>query len=115
MRVQFNLIKVTTGMAVNTHRTHSPDLFSHGMVQCALKSSLHDLSETAEKLVLRTWELGLDGKNSTFTCESWIAAVSNFLENTLVHFPLHFNNSFGEIIEFLERKQLLSTSFWDDI
>ena len=115
MRVQFNLIRVTTGMAVNTHRTHSPDLFSHGMVQCALKSSLHDLSETAEKLVLRTWELGLDGKNSTFTCESWIAAVSNFLENTLVHCPLHFNNSFGEIIEFLERKQLLSTSFWDDI
>ena len=29
-----SLIRVTTGMAVNTHRTLSPDLFSHGMVHC---------------------------------------------------------------------------------
>lgn len=101
-------------MAVNTPRTHTPLISSHGMVQWCPKIPLHG-SETAGKLVLGTWELGLDGKDSTLTCESWIDAVSNFPENTLVHFPLHFNNSFGEIIEFLERKQLLATSYWDDI
>ena len=29
-----SLIRVTTGMPVNTHRTFSPDLSSHGMVHC---------------------------------------------------------------------------------
>ena len=35
-------------MAVNTHRTHYPDIFSHGMVNCVQGVSLHN-SETANK------------------------------------------------------------------
>ena len=40
LTVEFHQIKVTTGMAVNTHRTLSPNLFSHGMVQCVQDVSL---------------------------------------------------------------------------
>ena len=45
---QFHLIRVTTDMAVNTHRTHYPDIFSHGMVNCVQGVSLHNC-ETANK------------------------------------------------------------------
>ena len=47
LTVQFHLIRVTTGMAVK-HRTLSPDLFSHAMVQYVLGLSLHS-SEMAGK------------------------------------------------------------------
>ena len=50
--VQFRLIRVTTGMAVNTHGTLSPNFFSYGIEQCVLRASLHS-SETARKPVLR--------------------------------------------------------------
>ena len=49
LTVQFHLIRVTTGMEVNTQRTLSSDLFSHEMVHCILGMSLHN-TETAVKL-----------------------------------------------------------------
>ena len=36
LTVQFHLVRVTTDMAIDTHKTLSLDLFSHGMVQCVL-------------------------------------------------------------------------------
>ena len=38
-------------------------------------------------------------------------------ENTLVHFPVHYNNRFGQEIEFSESNRLLVTFifFWDVI
>ena len=45
-----HLIRVTTGMTFNTHRTISPDLLSHGMVHSVMGLSLHS-SETAGKHV----------------------------------------------------------------
>lgn len=33
-------------------------------------------------------------------------------ENTLVHFPLHYNNRFGQEIEFSESNRLLVTLFF---
>ena len=52
-------------MVVNTHRTLSPDLFSHGMVPSVLEVSLHS-SKTAGRHVLWTWELGHGDKSSIF-------------------------------------------------
>ena len=49
--VQFLLVRVTTGMAVNPHRTLSSDLFSHGMAQCVLGAYLQS-SEAAGKTFL---------------------------------------------------------------
>ena len=48
LTVQFHLIRVKAGMAVNTHRTLSYEQFSSGMSCCALGVSLHS-SETAGK------------------------------------------------------------------
>ena len=55
--VQFHLIRVTTGMARNTHRTPSPDLFSHQIVWFVLGVSLHN-SETSGKHALENLGMG---------------------------------------------------------
>ena len=81
-------------MAVNTHRTRSPDLFSYGMVQYVLGVSIHN-TEIAGKQVLWTWELEPDGKSSIFPpwnldhCSLKLARktfwfISLFIKTTLV-------------------------------
>ena len=52
-------------------------------------------------------------KNSP--CVIWRAEASNLPENTLVHFSLHYNNSFGQVFEFPERNTLLGTYRWQAI
>ena len=34
-------------------------------------------------------------------------------ENTLGHFSVHYDNSFGPFLEFSERNMLLATSHWE--
>ena len=81
-------------MAVNTHRTRSPDLFSYGMVQYVLGVSIHN-TEIAGKQVLWTWELEPDGKSCIFPpwnldhCSLKLARktfwfISLFIKTTLV-------------------------------
>ena len=48
LMVHFHLIRVTTDMVNNIHRTLSLDTFSYGNVQCVLGVSLHNF-ETARK------------------------------------------------------------------
>ena len=66
LRVQFQLIRVTIGMVVSTHRILSPDLFSHGILQCILGVSLHN-SHMQAKLVFSL-------------CNSLIVSASNWTE-----------------------------------
>ena len=66
-------------MAVNAHRTLSPDLFSCGMVQCGLGVSLQN-SKMQGSIFLWTWQLGPKGKAVFFHCESWIVPTSNLTE-----------------------------------
>ena len=61
LTVQFHLIRVKAGMAVNTHRTLSYEQFSSGMSHCDLRVSLHS-SETAGEHIFVSWELKPDGK-----------------------------------------------------
>ena len=50
LKVQINLFRGATGMAVTTHIALSPGLFSHVMVHCILVVSLHS-SKTEGKHV----------------------------------------------------------------
>lgn len=52
-------------MSVSSHRTPSPEIFSHEMVQCPLGVSLHN-SETAKKHDLWTWEISAYDKSNIF-------------------------------------------------
>ena len=54
-------------MVINDDKTHSPHIYSHGMVRCALWVSLHS-SETAGKknVFLWTWIKGHDVKRHIF-------------------------------------------------
>lgn len=65
LKVQFYLIRVTSGMLVNTHRTLYPAIFSHQMVHCVPVVSIHH-SENVQNIFLWTWELGPNGKISIF-------------------------------------------------
>ena len=65
LKVQFYLIRVTSGMWVNTHRTLYPAIFSHQMVHCVPVVSIHH-SENVQNIFLWTWELGPNGKISIF-------------------------------------------------
>ena len=73
--VHFHLISVTAGMAVSTHRTLSPDLFSDGMSHCVLVVSSHS-SEAAGKHVFVNLGIGSDAKRSISRCETWIVGAS---------------------------------------
>lgn len=63
--VPVHLIKLTTGMVLNSHRTRSPDLFSHRMVHCVPGVSLHS-SETVGKHVFVSLGIGTLWQRSIF-------------------------------------------------
>ena len=89
LRVQFNLIRVKAGMAENTHRALSPDMFSHRMVQCPRCGFTTSLNLQGN-VHLWTWALGLDCKSSIFPLWN----LNNFSlktagNKTLAHFSLH--------------------------
>ena len=62
LRVQFQLIRLTTGMALSTPRTLSPDLFSQGILQYILGVSLHNSDMQGNMFPLTCRE--------TYFCES---------------------------------------------
>lgn len=67
LTVWFHLISITRGMAANTHRTLSPNLFSHWMLQFILGVFFHH-SENVRiyHMFLWTWEFGPHSKSSIF-------------------------------------------------
>ena len=79
LRVQFQLIRVTTGMALSTHRTLSPDLFSQGILQYILGVSLHN-SDVQGNILLWILDLGSVEKLVFSPCNSLIVAASNWTE-----------------------------------
>ena len=74
LTVQFHLFRVTLGMEVKSQRTLSPNLFTYGMVQCGLETTLHSC-KTAGKHVFVNLGLVLDGKRILFPCESWTVST----------------------------------------
>ena len=80
------------------HRTLSPDIFSHGMVQYVQESCF-----------CKPGNWVLMPKPIFFTLGSWKYAASSCQKNPLVHFPLHCN-SFGWVFYFSERRGLFATS-----
>lgn len=112
LTVQFHLFRVIIGMAVNTHRTLSPDIFCYGIIQCVLGVSLHNFEKPGNALSEPgNWILMV---NLHFpNLEFWIIAASILPENTLVICFLHCLNSFGHDFEFSERNKLFETSFLD--
>lgn len=112
LTVHFQLIRVTTGMAIHIHTAFSPDIFSPGFVQSVLDVSLYHI-ETTRKHAFMNLRIGnTGGKTSISPSESWMIAALNFPENTLVHFSLHYHHNFGLFLEFSERNRLLATSCW---
>ena len=53
---------------------------------------------------LLTWELGIDGKSSILTCDSWRAADDTYQKNTLVQFFLHYNKNFVKCLGFWKER-----------
>ena len=78
-KIEFHLIRVTIGLAVNTHRTLSPDIFFHEMLVChsCVFTQLWSCQETwfCEQ---RNWALMVKIIFSTFG--NWIIAASNLPE-----------------------------------
>ena len=67
-------------------------------------------------MVLWTWELGPDGKNRIFLL--WKPKSCRLKPARKAHwfiFLFVFNNSFGQVFEFSERKRLLVTPCWEVI
>ena len=75
LTVQFHLFRVIIGVAVNTHRTLSPDIFCYGIIQCVLGVSLHNFEKPGNAL-LWTWELDPYGKSTFSKFGLWIIAAS---------------------------------------
>ena len=53
--IQFHIIRETTGVVNKIHKTLSPDICFHGMIQCVIGMSLYG-SETAGNMIFWTWE-----------------------------------------------------------
>ena len=66
MTIKFYLFRVTISMTVNTQKTPSPDLFSHGMVLYILRVCLHSSEIAGKHVFILTWELEPHGKSSIF-------------------------------------------------
>ena len=87
----------------HSHNT-VPVFFSHGMVQCVLGVSLHS-SETARKYVSGNMRIGAGCKKQCFSpvktglLQWWICQ-----KNTLVHYSLHYSNSFGQVWVFWKKQ-----------
>ena len=108
--VQFHLIRVTTGMAVNTLRTLCLDIFSHGMVQYFLGVSLHSL-ETAGKQVFVKQVIGAWYQNTMSPFETWIVAALTQPEKHTGSSFSSLSNNFGHVFEFSERNRLFDSHF----
>lgn len=59
--IQFHIIRETTGVVNKIHKTLSPDIYFHGMIQCIIRVSLYS-SETAEKYDFLNLGMGLMAK-----------------------------------------------------
>ena len=81
-KIEFHLIRVTIGLAVNSHRTLSPDIFFHEMLVCnsCVFTQLWSCQETwfCEQ---RNWALMVKILSSTFG--NWISAASNLQKKKL--------------------------------
>ena len=103
LTVCFHLIRAATGMA-HTLTEHFPDFFSHGMEHCVLGVLLQAL-KLQGKMILWTWELGTDGKTGSSPVKAGYLQPQTCQKTTLVHFSLHYNNKFCQILEFSERNR----------
>ena len=88
----------------HTHRTLFPDFFSHGMENCVLGVLLQAL-KLQGKMILWIWELKTDGKTGFSPVKAGYLQPQTCQKNTLVHFSLHYNNKFCQILEFSERNR----------
>ena len=70
LTVQFHLFRVIIGMAVNTHRTLSPDIFCYGIIQCVLGVSYTLLRNCRESCFCEPGSYGLIVNSVFSTCES---------------------------------------------
>lgn len=96
-------LRVTTGMAVNPHRTLSSDLFSHGMAQYVLGASLHS-SETAGKTFL-----GNLGTVCIFLL--WKVNICSLQPARKTHwFFSSSQQKIGQVFEFSDRNRMLAPS-----
>ena len=104
LTVQFHLIRVKNVVVV---RTFSPNIFSHGMVQCVQWVSLHGSGIAGKHIVLKlgigTWWQKIyfsqvkTGELQPQTCQ----------KNSVLFFSLHYNNSCSHNFEI---KRMLPTS-----
>ena len=90
--VQIHLIKLTTDMVDNTHRTLSPDLFSHGIAYCVLVESLHSSQIPRENVLVKR---GIG---------SWwqIIIFPSVPEKHTGSFSLNYNSTFCRDLIFLK-------------
>ena len=96
-------------MARNTHRTFSPDLFSHQIIWFVLGVSLHN-SETSGNHALENLETGAWWQKQYFPpVKAGYFQTQTWQKDTLAHFSPHYNNSFGQVFDFSERNRLLAT------
>ena len=107
--VQFHLIRVTTGMAVNTLRTLFLDIFSHGMVQYFLGVSTQ-FGNCRETSFCETGNWGLIPKYYV-PFEAWIVAALTQPEKHTGPSFSSLSNNFGHVFEFSERNRLFDSHF----
>ena len=92
-------------MAVNTHRTPSPNLLSlfwSNVTLCA-RSVFTQLWNCREKFFFEPGNCDLMTNEGLPHCETWIVAASNLPGKHTGHFSLHYNNCFVQVFSFLKQ------------
>lgn len=108
-----DLIRLTEGMAVKTHRTLGSDTFSHGRVQCVLVCLLR-CSKTAGKSVFVSLVMGAWWQKQYISlAKVWEFQPQTHQKSTLLHLSLYYKKNSGQSFEFSERNSLLASSFWE--
>lgn len=93
------------------HKTLSPDIYFHRMIQCVIEVSLYS-SETAGKCVFLNLGMGLMAKEVFSPSESWIVARkldSCRKTHWFIFLFCNYNNSFHDF-EFSKIKRMLPMS-----
>lgn len=100
--IQFHIIRETTGVVNKIHKTLSPDIYFHGMIQCVIGMSLYS-SETAGKYDFLNLGMGLMAKE--VFCNLTHARKTHWC----IFLFCNYNNSFHDF-EFSKIKRMLPTS-----
>ena len=77
--IQFHIIRETTGVVNKIHKTLSPDIYFHGMIQCVIGMSLYS-SETAGKYDFLNLGMGLMAKEVFSPSERCVVATLHMPE-----------------------------------